>query len=93
MFQDITLECADCGSSFIFTVGEQEFYASKGLVNTPKRCNECRNKRKQSFSSRKAEKRMYDVICSECGAEAQVPFRPQPDKPVLCRDCFTAKQV
>lgn len=34
---------------------------------------------------------MHKVICSECGKETEVPFRPTGDRPVYCRDCF-AKQ-
>lgn len=36
MYQDEKLVCEDCGAEFIFTAGEQEFYAEKGLVNKPK---------------------------------------------------------
>jgi CxxC-x17-CxxC domain-containing protein len=43
---DKTLTCRDCGSAFLFTVGEQEFYASKGFVHEPTRCRECRSKRR-----------------------------------------------
>jgi hypothetical protein len=45
-YQDKSLRCADCGATFAFTVGEQEFYASKGLTNEPKRCRPCRDARK-----------------------------------------------
>ena len=31
---------------------------------------------------------MHDVICSKCGQECQVPFKPTGDKPVFCSDCF-----
>ena len=31
---------------------------------------------------------MYDAVCSNCGKDCQVPFRPTGEKPVLCRDCF-----
>lgn len=37
MYQDETLQCEDCGKEFVFTAGEQEFYAEKGLVNKPKK--------------------------------------------------------
>ena len=37
-FQDKTLVCKDCGQEFIWTAGEQEFYASRGLQNAPTRC-------------------------------------------------------
>lgn len=33
----------------------------------------------------------HDVICSECGKECQVPFKPTGSKPVLCRDCFGSR--
>ena len=45
--QDKTLVCKDCGAEFIFTVGEQQFYAEKGFTNEPQRCPECRKSRKQ----------------------------------------------
>jgi DNA replicative helicase MCM subunit Mcm2 (Cdc46/Mcm family) len=44
--EDRTLICQDCGSEFTFTVGEQEFYKEKGFDNEPKRCKECRDKKK-----------------------------------------------
>ncbi|HEV8634229.1 MAG TPA: zinc-ribbon domain containing protein [Chloroflexota bacterium] len=47
-FQDRTLTCRDCGRQFVFTSGEQEFYQSRGLMNEPVRCPECRRARKQS---------------------------------------------
>jgi len=47
-FADRMLTCRDCGGSFTFTSGEQTFYASRGLINDPARCNNCRNARKAS---------------------------------------------
>jgi CxxC-x17-CxxC domain-containing protein len=34
-------------------------------------------------------KEMFDAICSSCGKDCQVPFRPSGGKPVFCRDCFS----
>ncbi|MBQ9846314.1 MAG: zinc-ribbon domain-containing protein, partial [Clostridia bacterium] len=48
MFEDKTLVCKDCGEEFVFTAGEQEFYESKGFVNEPQRCKNCRMARKNS---------------------------------------------
>ncbi len=48
--QDETLVCRDCGVDFIFSVGEQEFYAQKGYTNKPARCPTCRQKRKAASS-------------------------------------------
>ena len=45
--KDRTIECCDCGKRFLFTTGEQKFFASHQL-HTPKRCKACRqiNKKK-----------------------------------------------
>lgn len=31
---------------------------------------------------------MHQAICSQCGKDCQVPFRPTGDKPVYCSDCY-----
>ena len=55
-FEDKTLVCQDCGNEFVFTAGEQAFYKEKGLDNEPKRCKECRNKRKAASTNRQENK-------------------------------------
>ena len=35
-----------------------------------------------------APREMHNATCSDCGAETQVPFKPDPDRPVYCRDCL-----
>ena len=45
-YADKSLTCRDCNTSFTFTAGEQEFYASRGLNNPPSRCPDCRANRK-----------------------------------------------
>jgi hypothetical protein len=37
LLTDQTLYCRDCTQAFTFTIGEQEFYASRGLANAPSR--------------------------------------------------------
>ncbi|MDQ2996035.1 MAG: zinc-ribbon domain-containing protein, partial [Chloroflexota bacterium] len=36
-YADKTMACRDCGTDFVFTAGEQEFYAQKGFTNEPTR--------------------------------------------------------
>ena len=90
MYEDKTLICKDCGNEFVFTAGEQEFYAEKGFVNEPQRCKACRDLRKRSA---KQEREYFTAICAECGKEATVPFKPREDRPVLCSECFAAKKA
>jgi len=88
-FVDKTLHCVDCGKEFVFTSGEQEFYAKKGFTNEPQRCKECRDARKRTREAAAGLPReMFDAVCTKCGARTQVPFRPREDRPVYCQDCF-----
>lgn len=45
-------------------------------------------KRRPSNNSTTPSRTMYDVSCSECGNAAQVPFKPDPDRSVLCKECL-----
>ena len=85
MYEDKTLVCKDCGAEFVFTAGEQEFYAEKGFENEPSRCKDCRVARKNCI---RQNREMHTAICADCGAEAQVPFEPKEDRPVYCSECF-----
>lgn len=38
------------------------------------------------------EVRMFKAVCSDCKKSCDVPFKPSSDKPVFCRDCFSAKR-
>jgi len=104
MYQDRELSCKDCGQPFTFTAGEQEFYASKGLVNAPRRCPACRKAAKsgrQEDTGRggysgggygsgyeRAPRQMTSTVCAQCGNPTQVPFVPRGDRPVYCSDCY-----
>ena len=73
MFEDKTLVCKECGNEFVFTAGEQEFYAERGF-----RKNATRGPREY-----------FTATCAMCGGEARVPFQPKSDRPVYCSECFS----
>jgi CxxC-x17-CxxC domain-containing protein len=92
MSADTTLTCRDCGRTFTFTSGEQDFYASRGY-SEPGRCPDCRAARKAERDGggggySRSPREMFSATCSSCGQEAQVPFQPSGDKPVYCSACF-----
>ena len=87
-FEDRTLVCRDCGSSFIFGSGEQEFYQSRGLVHEPSRCPSCRSERRKTGFRSDEARTMYPASCASCGKESEVPFQPRQGRPVYCNDCF-----
>jgi CxxC-x17-CxxC domain-containing protein len=92
-YQDKTITCSDCGKTFQFSAQEQEFYASKGFTNEPRRCPDCRNARKAERGEgggrvSSGSRQMFPAKCAQCGKETEVPFQPRGDKPVYCSDCF-----
>ena len=104
MLQDRTLTCRDCGQEFVFTSGEQEFYQSRGLMNEPGRCPDCRRARKQSAGGGdghrsagggydRPRRETFPAVCSQCGKETTVPFRPTQGRPVYCRECYQHRRA
>ena len=94
-YRDKVLKCAECGAEFVFTAGEQAFFADKGFKNEPKRCKPCKSKRGQNTGGggaggyQRAETR---TTCSQCGKETTVPFKPTQGRPVYCRECFQQRR-
>jgi CxxC-x17-CxxC domain-containing protein len=92
---DKEIACMACGTPFIFTAEEQEFYQTKGFQE-PKKCKPCRNAAKQNRGGGygggggygRPQRQLYDAVCSACGIQTQVPFQPNGSKPVYCRECF-----
>ncbi|HLE45448.1 MAG TPA: CxxC-x17-CxxC domain-containing protein [Thermoplasmata archaeon] len=35
---------------------------------------------------------MHDVVCSDCGKQTQVPFKPDGTRPVYCQECFQKRR-
>jgi CxxC-x17-CxxC domain-containing protein len=97
-FQDKVLKCIDCGSDFIFTAGEQLFFHDKQFKNEPKRCRACKAKRVAVLGAPPAagQSRYHKVetqaVCSGCGKQTTVPFRPTQGRPVFCRECFQTRR-
>ena len=100
-FEDKMINCVDCGQEFVHSGEDQAFYAERGFTNEPKRCRDCRQKRKSQsgggrggggYGGDRPPRESHEVICAECGATTTVPFKPTEDRPVYCRDCFRARR-
>lgn len=92
---DKTIVCKNCSAKFEFTENEQAFYKEKGFENEPQKCPECRAAKKQQArggNSRggfgRTEREMFPAVCAECGKKTTVPFKPNGEKPVFCKDCY-----
>ena len=62
-YHDKVLKCSECGAEFVFTAGEQMFFADKGFKNEPKRCKGCKAKRAEGDGE--AEVPVTDSIGNE----------------------------
>ena len=99
-FQDRMLTCIDCGTQFVFTAGEQLFFHDKQFRNEPKRCKSCKTKRVSVLSAAPPRASFHhgpgkietQAVCSQCGKQTTVPFRPTQGRPIFCRDCFRDKK-
>ena len=88
MYEDKTLVCKECGAEFVFSAGEQEFYASRGFQNEPQRCKACRDKKKEAS---KAPREMHTAICAKCGKGVRVKTEVKDGKKIrVCAKCGEA---
>ena len=94
-YEDKTLTCLDCGQPFTFSADDQSYHALKGFTNEPKRCDSCRQARRNDRSGGygQSPREMHTVVCAECGKDATVPFQPRGDRPVYCSDCFSKQKT
>ena len=92
-YEDKSLQCSDCGTTFTFSAEEQELFASRGYTNEPKRCLPCRQARKsERFGSSygyRPQRQLFPAVCAECGKDTEVPFEPREDRPVYCSECYS----
>ena len=76
-FQDRILKCVDCSTEFIWTAGEQQFFADKNFKNEPKRCKACKSKRAARPAGAGAPRERVETVttCSACGKDTFEPSR------------------
>lgn len=91
-YTDKALVCRECGRAFVFTAGEQAFFAEKGLVHQPQRCPECRAVRRRERLGLQPRE-LHTAVCAACGAQTTVPFLPRYQRPVYCSACFERVRV
>jgi len=63
----------------------------KGKRDSGRGSNNYSRDRRDGYSRDRREVKMTKVICSSCGKECEVPFKPTSSKPVYCDECFAKK--
>jgi CxxC-x17-CxxC domain-containing protein len=80
------------GNEFVFTAGEQAFYAEKGFQNEPTRCKSCRDARKASRGTPGEPREMFETVCAECGKPTRFRLCPRATDRIYCSECFAARR-
>lgn len=42
----------------------------------------------KEYKEVESKKKMYPMVCSDCGKNSEVPFQPKKDRPVYCKECL-----
>ena len=94
-YHDKVLKCGECGAEFVFTAGEQMFFADKGFKNEPKRCKACKANRAQGNESGtgSAQRVETKTVCSQCGKETTVPFQADTRAPGILPRVLSAAAI
>jgi CxxC-x17-CxxC domain-containing protein len=95
-YADQDLICADCGTQFLFTAFEHEFYVRNNFTYEIEQCPACRRARKapsrpvflRPSHVLPAVRSMRDAPCMVCGTTIAVSFAPRFGKPIYCAECY-----
>ncbi|MBI1833851.1 MAG: type IV secretion system DNA-binding domain-containing protein [Candidatus Andersenbacteria bacterium] len=55
--------------------------------------NESRPQNPQGGERKKRQTKSYPAVCSDCKKNTDVPFKPDPEKPVYCKECFEKRKA
>lgn len=90
------MTCIDCGQEFVFTSGEQSFYAQRGFTEAPKRCTSCRAARKAQRNAAPSGGGGYDRDGYGGGGgygDGYGERRPKQMYAAVCAECGKTAQV
>jgi CxxC-x17-CxxC domain-containing protein len=95
-YADKHLICRHCGSEFLFTAFEQEFYVLNNFTHEIEYCRTCRKARKalsqpvflRPSQSLPAVVSMRGATSMVCGTTIAASFAPRVDRPIYCAECY-----
>lgn len=86
-----SFKCSDCDLHFIFSVQEQEHFASKKLT-PPAHCHNCRVLR-WAEAKGKENRPITAIVCASCHCLTYVQFKPNGQKPIYCVSCYNGRHL
>jgi len=90
-FQDRILQCVDCGAEFVWTAGEQQFFADK-ISRTSPTLQGVQGKRASRPAARRSRAggNRDELFGVRQGDDR--PFKPTQGRPVFCKECFQSRK-
>jgi CxxC-x17-CxxC domain-containing protein len=92
-YADKTLTCRDCGWTFTFTAGEQEFFVQKGFTHYPSRCEGCRAARKARQEAASGQNADSDRGHNRRESYAGYSRAPREMFTAICSECGQTARV
>ena len=89
---DKSITCRDCGNTFTFTEGEQDFYAQKGY-SEPGRCSDCRAAKKAARSGGYGDSNSYGNSYGDSYGGNSYGTRERTMTQVTCASCGKDAEV
>jgi CxxC-x17-CxxC domain-containing protein len=97
-FQDKSIVCSDCWTTFTVSAEKQKFCQAWGYTIELKRCPSCCWARKsEEYGTggygHSTRRQMFPAVCAECGRDTKVPFEPRAGRRVYCGECYHKVRV
>jgi len=68
-------------------------FVSYGERSALNRIRDLTNTTMDKIEACETHQEMHRAICSDCGEECEVPFKPDPNKPVYCQRCWKKRRL
>jgi len=82
-------QCTLCNCRFEFNKAKRDLFESKKFPFEPLYCDNCQAEKFNEVWEFSALDRI--VICSVCGKEAKLNFKPSNKDSILCKNCYDRK--
>jgi len=67
-------------------------FVSYGERSALNRIRNLTNTSMSELESCEESRRFHTAVCSDCGKDCEVPFKPDPNRPVYCRGCWEIRR-
>jgi CxxC-x17-CxxC domain-containing protein len=67
-------------------------FEEKNYLRSVQPASQPNNYIERKQENRFRERTLHKAVCADCHKECEVPFKPSPDRPVYCKECFSKRK-